>query len=186
MSGRIVIVGGVAAGASAAAKARRTNEQAEIVLFDLGPYMSFANCGLPYYVGGEIAARDALFVAKPAHFSHRFRVDVRLNTRVVDIDAAGRSVAFVGPDGVRGTLGYDRLILATGTVPIVPPIPGLDGPNIYYCRTVPDVDAIMDRLSHLLPREMEGGHFLSVKDSGFQALIIGGGYIGLECAEQLM
>lgn len=186
MPGRIVIVGGVAAGASAAAKARRTNEQAEIVVFDSGPYMSFANCGLPYYLGGEIASRDALFVANPARFNGYFRINVRLNTKVVDISVGERRVAYLGPDGVPSTLSYDRLILATGTVPIVPPIPGLDGPNIHYCRTVPDVDAIMERLSHLLPREMEGGHFLNVKDAGFQALIIGGGYIGLECAEQLM
>jgi NADPH-dependent 2,4-dienoyl-CoA reductase/sulfur reductase-like enzyme/rhodanese-related sulfurtransferase len=186
MPGRIVIVGGVAAGASAAAKARRTNEQAEVVVFESGPYMSFANCGLPYYLGGEIASRDTLFVADPTRFHGYFRIGVRLNTKVVDISAAERRISYLGLDGVPGTLSYDRLILATGTVPIVPPISGLDGPNIHYCRTVPDVDAIMERLSHLLPREMEGGHFLNVKDAGFQALIIGGGYIGLECAEQLM
>lgn len=186
MAGRIVIVGGVAAGASAAAKARRTNEQAEIVVLESGPYMSYANCGLPYYLGGEIASRDALFVANPTRFHEYFRVDVRLNTKALSISANERKVAFIGADGVTGTLAYDRLVLATGTVPIVPPISGLDGANVHYCRTVPDVDAIMERLSHLLPREMEGGHFLNVKDAGFQALIIGGGYIGLECAEQFM
>jgi len=186
VTGRIVIVGGVAAGASAAAKARRTNEQAEIVVLESGPYMSYANCGLPYYLGGEIASRDALFVANPTRFHDYFRIDVRLNTKALSISASERKVAFVGADGVTGTLAYDRLILATGTVPIVPPIAGLDGANVHYCRTVPDVDAIMERLSHLLPREMEGGHFLNVKDAGFQALIIGGGYIGLECAEQFM
>jgi len=186
MRSRIVIVGGVAAGASAAAKARRTNEQAEIVVFEAGPYMSFANCGLPYVVGGEIASRDALFVADPAKFRDFFRIDVRLNTQVVGVAAAERRIAYAGADGVDGAMDYDRLVLATGTVPIIPPIPGLDGPNIYQCRTVPDVDAILQRLNHLLPREMEGGHFLNVRDAGFQALIIGGGYIGLECAEQLM
>ncbi|MFO1127419.1 MAG: FAD-dependent oxidoreductase [Rhodospirillales bacterium] len=186
MTKRIVVVGGVAAGASAAAKARRTNEAVEIVMFDHGPYMSYANCGLPYYVGGEIAARDALFVASPERFTKFFRIDVRLNTEVVGVNPSERTVSYIDPENGASTLGYDRLILATGTVPIVPPIAGLDGPNIFYCRTVPDVDAIMHRLAQLLPREMEGGHFVNVKEAGFQALIIGGGYIGLECAEQLM
>jgi NADPH-dependent 2,4-dienoyl-CoA reductase/sulfur reductase-like enzyme/rhodanese-related sulfurtransferase len=181
MPQRIVIVGGVAAGASAAAKARRTNEQADIVLIDSGPYISFANCGLPYFVGGEIASRDALFVSNPARFNGFFRVDVRLSTKVVDVSPADRQVSFVGPDGVPGTLGYDRLILATGTVPLVPPIPGLDGPNIFFCRTVPDVDAIMERVSQLLQRDQRPNG-----DGGSRALVIGGGYIGLECAEQLL
>lgn len=164
MTGRIVIVGGVAAGASAAAKARRTNESAEIIMFDRGPYMSYANCGLPYYVGGEIASRDALFVTNPDRFTGFFRVDVRLNTAVDGICASGRTVSYIDPEKGRSTLTYDRLILATGAVPIVPPISGLNSPSIFYCRTVPDVDAIMQRLSHLLPREMEGGHFLNVKE----------------------
>lgn len=164
MTGRIVIVGGVAAGASAAAKARRTNESAEIIMFDRGPYMSYANCGLPYYVGGEIASRYALFVTNPDRFTGFFRVDVRLNTAVDGICASGRTVSYIDPEKGRSTLTYDRLILATGAVPIVPPISGLNSPSIFYCRTVPDVDAIMQRLSHLLPREMEGGHFLNVKE----------------------
>ena len=155
-------------------------------MFDRGPYMSYANCGLPYYVGGEIASRDALFVTNPDRFTGFFRVDVLLNTAVDGICASDRTVSYIDREKGRSTLTYDRLILATGTVPIVPPIAGLDSPNIFYCRTVPDVDAIMQRLSHLLPREMEGGHFLNVKEAGFQALVIGGGYIGLECAEQLM
>jgi NADPH-dependent 2,4-dienoyl-CoA reductase/sulfur reductase-like enzyme len=169
--GRIVIVGGVAAGASAAAKARRTNETAEIVLFEGGPYTSFANCGLPYYVGGEIASRDDLFVADPAQFVERFLVDLRLNTRVIGVDPADRLVTFVDPAGAQGTLTYDRLILATGTVPIVPRIPGIESSNVFLCRTVPDVDAITERLKNLV-----GGH----------ALVFGGGYIGIESAEQLL
>ena len=137
MGERIVIVGGVAAGASAAAKARRSNKDAEIVMFEKGRYMSFANCGLPYYLGGEITNRASLFVADPATFEIRFNLEVHLKTAVVDIVPEAREVAFVGPDGQQDSLSYDRLILATGTVPIVPPIEGIDGPNLFFCRTVP-------------------------------------------------
>lgn len=181
MQGRIVIVGGVAGGASAAAKARRTNETAEIVMFESGSYMSFANCGLPYYVGGEIASRDALFVSGPEQFAAYFRVDVRLNAKVVEVRAAEREVSYVDSDGARRRLSYERLILATGTVPIVPPIAGLDGENLFHCRTVPDADSIVKRIEAVA----SGRAAVSTKDLG-DALVIGGGYIGLECAEQLL
>lgn len=189
---RLVIIGGVAAGASAAAKARRMNEEIEIVMFESGPYMSFANCGLPYYVGGEIANRASLFVANPGVFKKRFNVDIRLNTKVTAISTDKQEVTFVDPDGNEGTLGYDRLVLATGTVPIVPPIEGIDGANVFFCRTVPDVDAIMQHLNEILPHDMEGmrqvdtGPLHDMDATGIHALIIGAGYIGLECAEQLM
>ena len=144
MRKRLVIVGGVAAGASAAAKARRTSEDIEIIIFESGPFISFANCGLPYYVGGEIEERDALFITQPATFNVWFKVDVRLETKIINIYPSSREVRFLLPDGKEETIGYDRLILGTGTAPIVPPIEGINAPNIFLCRTVPDVDAIMD------------------------------------------
>jgi NADPH-dependent 2,4-dienoyl-CoA reductase/sulfur reductase-like enzyme/rhodanese-related sulfurtransferase len=176
MTKRLVIVGAVAAGASAAAKARRTNEEAEIIMLDRGHYVSFANCGLPYFVGGEITSRQSLLVSSPERFAGFFRVNVRLNTAVAAIAAGERQVTCVDREGTGQTLAYDRLILATGTVPIVPPIPGLDAPNIHHCRTIPDVDGIMQRLSQVQAEAKQRS----------AALIIGGGYIGLECAEQLL
>jgi NADPH-dependent 2,4-dienoyl-CoA reductase/sulfur reductase-like enzyme/rhodanese-related sulfurtransferase len=177
--------GGVAAGASAAAKARRLNETAEIVLVEAGPYISFANCGLPYYVGGEIGQRDSLFVTDAASFGARFRVDVKLNCRCVAIDPDRCSVT-LQRSGAAEHLEYDRLVLATGTVALEPPIEGLDAPSVFTCRTVPDVDAITACVQELLPHEAEGSQMQAVRDSGLRALVIGGGYIGLECAEQLM
>ncbi len=186
MSQRIVIVGGVAAGASAATKARRTHEQAEIVLIEAGPYVSFANCGLPYYVGGEIPRREDLFVVGPRMLATRFNLDVRVNTRVTAIGAAERQVQLRNGSGATETLGYDRLILATGTVPIVPPIEGLKGPNVFTCRSVPDADAIVKRIAELTPDEVEAVGPQAARDLRLRALVIGAGYIGLECAEQLL
>lgn len=175
MAKRIVIVGGVAAGATAAAKARRMSEDVEIVLLEAGPHVSFANCGLPYYVGGEIADRDDLFVADEAMLRRRFRIDIRTNTTAVSVDRAARSVAVRGPDGRIEPLAYDRLILATGAQAVRPPIEGLDRPDVFFLRTVPNADAIVAFLAGL--GEPAGGR-------AHQALIIGGGYIGVEAAEQ--
>ncbi|HUV38037.1 MAG TPA: FAD-dependent oxidoreductase [Planctomycetota bacterium] len=193
MGGHIVVVGGVAAGASAAAKARRVSEEVEITLIEAGPYISFANCGLPYYVGGEIAEREKLFVTTAEKFSKRFNVSVRTRTRVTAVDASRKCVTVApvqsggegSPDGAPpsgtpsplGTRGeeiaYDRLVLATGTVGVVPPVPGLErGKNVFTVRTVPDADAIVERLTATNPPE--------------HAVVIGGGYIGLETAEQLL
>ena len=171
MAKRIVIVGGVAAGASAATKARRMNEDVEIVLVEAGPYVSFANCGLPYYVGGEIADRKQLFVVTAEMLRKRFRLDVRTETTVTAVDRQGGTVTLARPDGSSEPLAYDRLVLATGAVAITPPIPGLDRPNVLTLRTVPDADAIRQCIEAL--------------GSSGSALVIGGGYIGLEAAEQL-
>ena len=186
MSKRIVIIGGVAGGASAAAKARRTSEDVEIVLIEAGPYISFANCGLPYYVGGEIAERARLFVASPKLFARRFNIDVRTLTRATSVDRAKKTVTVKRPDGAAETIAYDRLILATGTVNIKPPIPGLDRPNVFTCRTVPDVDAIGACLAKLTPVESEIVETEVAAAAPRSAVVIGGGYIGLESAEQLL
>ncbi len=188
MPKRLVIVGGVAAGASAAAKARRSNEEIEIVMFESGPYMSFANCGLPYYVGGEIAERRSLFVADPKSFRRRFRVDVRLESTVTDVNPKACEITFKTAGGNEDRLAYDRLILGTGTVPFRLPLEGIDAPNIFECRTVPDVDSILASLRGLqqpLPAKPETAPNGEAASKG-KALIIGAGYIGLECAEQFL
>lgn len=187
MPKRLVIVGAVAAGASAAAKARRSNEEIEIVMFESGPYMSFANCGLPYYLGGEIAERRSLFVADPRNFKKRFRVDVRLETTVTGVDPAAREVTFRTEAGHEDRLSYDRLILGTGTVPFRLPLEGIDAPNIFECRTVPDVDAILASLRELQqPPQVPLETVSAGTGTKGRALVIGAGYIGLECAEQLL
>jgi len=180
MPKRIVIIGGVAAGASAAAKARRTSEDVEIILLEAGPYISFANCGLPYYVGGEIPDRDELFVMDPKVFARRFALRVRTETRVESVDAKARTVTLAGTGE---HIAYDRLILATGAEPIRPPIAGLDRPNVFALRTVPDADAIAARLAEA--RHGEGEALAAQRVTApLRAVVIGGGYIGLEAAEQ--
>jgi NADPH-dependent 2,4-dienoyl-CoA reductase/sulfur reductase-like enzyme/rhodanese-related sulfurtransferase len=171
----LVIVGGVAAGASAAAKARRVSEDIEIVVLEAGPYISFANCALPYYVGGEVSQRGSLFVTTASQFSQRYNVDVRVSTEVERVDIQRRRIIARGPTNEQHEIEYDRLILATGTVPARPPVPGLDCGNIFAVRTVPDVDAIDSTVERV---------FASGKTP--ETLVIGGGYIGLEAAEQCL
>ena len=172
---RLVIVGGVAAGASAAAKARRVSEDAEIVVLEAGPYISFANCALPYYVGGEVSDRGSLFVTTASEFSRRYNLDVRVSTEVERVDTDLRKVVARGPTDQIEEIEYDRLILATGTVPAKPPVPGLDSDRVFAVRTVPDVDAIDSTVETVFRRGKTP-----------EALIIGGGYIGLEAAEQCL
>ena len=165
---KIVVIGGVAAGAGAATKARRTDENAEIVLLEKGGYVSFANCGLPYYIGGVIEDRDELLLVSPELFKERFNIDVRLHHEVTDIDAAGKVLTISTPEGVK-TESYDRLVIATGGRPVMLPIPGNDKAGVYTVFTVPDADAIMAWLARGLT----------------SAVVIGGGFIGLETAENL-
>jgi NADPH-dependent 2,4-dienoyl-CoA reductase/sulfur reductase-like enzyme/rhodanese-related sulfurtransferase len=167
MSVKIVIVGGVAGGATAAARARRVSENAEITLVERGPYVSFANCGLPYYVSGAIAKRSKLLLQTPEGFDARYGVKVLVDTEAVEIDRGGKRVRIVGPEG-ESWLPYDKLILAQGGNPIMPPLPGADSPNVFKLWTVPDVDRIKAYLDAQKPSS---------------ALIAGGGFIGLEMAE---
>ncbi len=171
MALRIVIIGGVAAGASAAARARRLNEDAEIVIFERGGEVSFANCGLPYFVGDIISRRDKLLLMTPERFRANFRIDVRVRHEVTQIDRARKEVVGVNlATGDRFAQPYDRLILTMGATPIVPPIPGRDAPNVFALRTLEDADAMRAWI------ERSGAR---------SAVLVGGGFIGLELAEAL-
>lgn len=171
MGKRILIVGGVAGGASCATRARRLSEEAEIVVFERGPYVSFANCGLPYYVGDVIKDERDLLVANVETFRERFNIEVRTENEVLSIDR-GRSEIEVRDrrDGSVYRERYDALVLAPGASPVRPPIPGIDLDGIFALRTIPDSRRI---------REWISGH------DGKRALVVGGGFIGLEMAENL-
>jgi NADPH-dependent 2,4-dienoyl-CoA reductase/sulfur reductase-like enzyme len=167
----LVIVGGVAGGASAGARARRLCEDCEIIIFERGPYVSFANCGLPYCVGGEIAEQDSLLVQTPASLKARFNLDVRIKTEVIRIDRAARRIRVCEWEtGREYEEAYDALVLSTGASPLKPAIPGIDRPNHFLVRNIPDVEQIMA---------------WSKGCQGCRAVVVGGGYIGLEMAEQL-
>jgi NADPH-dependent 2,4-dienoyl-CoA reductase/sulfur reductase-like enzyme/rhodanese-related sulfurtransferase len=170
-SKRLVIVGGVAGGASAAARARRLCEKCEIVVFERGPHVSFANCGLPYFVGGEIVHQDDLLLQTPDTLRARFNLDVRVRTEVVAIDRTRQLVKVREVDTTREyEQPYDTLVLSTGASPLKPPIPGIDRPGHFTVRNIPDVERIT----------------AWIKDcNGCRAVVVGGGYIGLEMAEQL-
>ena len=166
---KIIIVGGVAGGMSAATRLRRLMEDAEIIIFEKGPFVSFANCGLPYYVSGEIANRDSLLVQTPESLKARFNLDVRPFHEVIQISPAEHTVT-VRHDGQEFTESYDKLILSPGAKPFVPAIEGLaEAKNAYTLRNVPDLDEIMAALDNH-PKE---------------AVVIGAGFIGLEMAENL-
>lgn len=165
---RIVIVGGVAGGASAAAKARRTDEMADIQVFERGPYISFANCGLPYFIAGEINDRATLVIMTPEKFWDRSRIRAHVNHEVLAINRAAKTISVRGPDGVVREAGYDKLILSQGARPVVPPIPGADLAHVFTLRDIPDTDRITAFISEQKPEH---------------AVVIGGGFIGLEMAE---
>lgn len=168
---KILIVGGVAGGASAAARARRLSEEATIVLIERGPNISFANCGLPYHIGGDIPDRNRLLVQTPEAMRRRFRIDVRVNTEALSIDRDGRRLRLrdlLSQTDYEET--YDILILSPGAEPLRPPIPGVDLPGIFSLRSLEDMDGIQACLSET-PRT--------------HATVVGGGFIGVEMAEAL-
>lgn len=168
---KIVIIGGVAGGMSAATRLRRLNEQAEIIVLEKGPYVSFANCGLPYYVAGEIENRSDLLVQTPEQLKARFRLDVRPNSEAIKIDTEGKEI-MVASESDTYTLVYDKLILSPGAKPFIPPIKGLEmAKNSFTLRNVPDVDEVMTYIESHNPKK---------------AVIIGAGFIGLEMAESLV
>ncbi len=174
---RIVIVGGVAGGMSAAARARRLDEGADIVVLEQGDYVSFANCGLPYHLSGEIAARDALLLHTPASLAATLNLDVRTGHRVTSIDSQAQKVTIESKDGTY-LLPYDALLLSPGAVGVRPPIEGLDHPAVHTLRTGPDVDALRERVEELLASRSQG-------DQAPSAVVIGAGFIGLEAVEAL-
>lgn len=167
---KVVIIGGVAGGMSAATRLRRLNEDAEIIIIEKGPYVSFANCGLPYYVSGEISDRSDLLVQTPASLKARFNLDVRPESEAIAIDSDKQQVE-IKTEGKTYWESYDKLILSPGARPIVPPISGLaEASTVFSLRNVPDLDKIMKQLDTLQPKK---------------ATVIGAGFIGLEMAENL-
>ena len=168
---KLLIVGGVAGGASAAARARRLSEDAQIVLFERGPDVSFANCGLPYYVGGEIADRGKLLVATPERLETRFKLDVRTRSSVESIDRSAKTIRVRDlASGREYEESYDKLILAPGAAPLRPAIPGCDLPGIFTLRNLQDVDRIQQRVSQGVKR----------------VVVVGAGFIGLEMVESFV
>ena len=167
---KIIIVGGVAGGATAAARIRRNTEKAEIILFEKGAYISYANCGLPYYIGGVIEERDRLFVQTPEAFGQRFNIDVRTHSEVTAIDVKRKEVTVRTADGKTYRESYDKLLLSPGASPVRPPLKGIDSEGIFTLRNVSDTDRIKQYLGEK-----------QVK----RAVIVGGGFIGLEMAENL-
>src|SRR5574344_2785386 len=167
---RIIIIGGVAGGATAAARIRRLTEEAEILLIEKGKYISYANCGLPYYIGGIIEERGKLFVQTPEAFGRRFHIDVRTESEVTKIDTTKKTVTVSTADGRDYTETYDKLLLSPGASPVVPPLPGIQSEGIFTLRNVDDTDRIKAYMTaHQVRR----------------TVIVGGGFIGLEMAENL-
>ena len=167
---KYLIVGGVAGGATAAARMRRLSEDAEIILFENGKYISYANCGLPYYIGGVIEERERLFVQTPEAFGKRFNIDVRTESEVIAIDVVAKRVAVRTADGEEYEESFDKLLLSPGASPVVPPLAGIQSEGIFTLRNVSDTDRIKQYITERRVR---------------RAVIVGGGFIGLEMAENL-
>lgn len=168
---KVVIIGGVAGGASAAARLRRLDERAEIIVFERSGFVSYANCGLPYYIGGTIAEKRELTLQTPESFWNRFRIRVKTKHEVLAIDPAAKTVAVKDlSTGKTFTESYDKLVLSPGAMPTRPPLPGIDSEKIFSLRTVEDTLRIHDYVRREKPQS---------------AVLVGGGYIGIEVAENL-
>lgn len=169
---KVVIIGGVAGGATAAARMRRESENAQIVLFERGEYVSYANCGLPYYIGGTITERDRLFVQTVEGFVNRFNIDIRIKSEVTSIDLGNKTVTVLNLlTNESYTESYDKLIISTGAEPIKPAMAGIDDSRIFSLRNVPDMDRIKTYIDQHNPKRV---------------VVIGGGFIGLEMVENLL
>lgn len=167
---KYLIVGGVAGGATTAARIRRINEEAEIILFERGKYISYANCGLPYYIGDVIKEREKLFLQTPASFGGRFNVDVRVENEVLSIDKANKEVLVRRIDGSKYKETYDKLLLSPGAYPIIPNMKGIESEGIFVLRNVTDTDRIKNYIN---------------RNNIKRAVVVGAGFIGLEMAENL-
>lgn len=171
MPKKVLIIGGVAGGASAAARLRRLDESAEIIMFERGEYISYANCGLPYHVGDVIKSRNALILQTPETMGTKYNVDVRIKQEVTAINRSEKTVTVKKVDtGEEYQESYDTLVISTGSSPINPPIPGIDAMRIMTLWSVPDMDRIKTFIA---------------KTEAKTAVIVGGGFIGLEMAENL-
>lgn len=170
MSKKVIIVGGVAGGASAAARLRRLDEEAHIIMFERDPYISFANCGLPYYIGDSIKERSKLLVQTPQAMQRRFNIDVRTESEVIGIDPATKTVLVRSKERCEYRESYDALILSPGAKPMRPNLPGINSSRIHTLRNIPDTDRLKQRV---------------VDEHAGSAIVIGGGFIGVEMAENL-
>jgi len=171
MSIKILIIGGVAGGATTAARLRRQDESAEIIMFERGEYISFANCGLPYYIGGTIKDREALLVQTPEAMHNRFNIDIRIQNEVIDINEIDKKITvFDKTKDIKYEESYDYLVLSTGSTPIKPPIPGIDSSNVFSLWNIPDTDRIKNYVTQ---------HNIKT------ATVVGGGFIGIEMVENL-
>ena len=172
MPTKLIIIGGVAGGATAAARARRIDEFAEVILFERGEYVSFANCGLPYYIGSKIKSRKSLLVTTADALRDRYKIDVRVFSEVVKIDRAKKEVHVTDYlSGKTYTERYDKIILSPGAEPVKPPLPGIESDKIFRLRNIPDTDRIKSYLKEKKPKF---------------AVIVGAGFIGLEMAENMI
>ena len=186
---KVIIIGGVAGGASCAARLRRLDEQAEILMVERGPYVSYANCGLPYHVGGVIPRESSLLVADERVFREQFAIDVRTRCEAIAIAPDKKTVELRNvTTGEVTTESYDKLVLSPGAAPISPPLPGIDLPGVFRVRTVPDVRAIREWVEGhtALPSGMDMYTGFQTVMPAKRAVVVGGGFIGLEMAENMV